>query len=54
LVNPWPEATLARPGADLVVTDLLVRLAERFDAGEPVVLVGAGKSSVPRAAEVAR
>jgi WD40 repeat protein/serine/threonine protein kinase len=36
-------------GRDHVVTDLLVRLAEQLDTGEPVVLVGAsgaGKSSV--------
>ncbi|MET0136285.1 MAG: protein kinase [Kibdelosporangium sp.] len=36
-------------GRDHVVTDLLVRLAEQLDGGEPVVLVGAsgaGKSSV--------
>ncbi|HEU5475530.1 MAG TPA: serine/threonine-protein kinase [Actinophytocola sp.] len=39
-------------GRDHVVTDLLVRLAEQLDGGEPVVLVGAsgaGKSSVLRA-----
>ncbi|XVV07312.1 hypothetical protein ACQPW3_18800 [Actinosynnema sp. CA-248983] len=39
-------------GRDHVVTDLLVRLAEQLDGGEPVVVVGAsgsGKSSVLRA-----
>ena len=39
-------------GRDQVVTDLLVRLTEQLDGGEPVVLVGAsgsGKSSVLRA-----
>ncbi|WP_433259826.1 protein kinase domain-containing protein [Actinosynnema sp. CS-041913] len=39
-------------GREHVVTDLLVRLAEQLDGGEPVVVVGAsgsGKSSVLRA-----
>ncbi|MBW4718406.1 serine/threonine-protein kinase [Saccharothrix obliqua] len=39
-------------GRDHVVSDLLVRLAEQLDTGEPVVVVGAsgsGKSSVVRA-----
>ena len=56
---PYPglrgfEAADARwfHGRDQVVTDLLVRLTEQLDGGEPVVLVGAsgsGKSSVLRA-----